>query len=132
MSCQKRKCWRLYTQQGLLLFLPLSPSQYPQMMIYIFSAVMGMLWLATVPLTTGLIAQTQGIKFLATLSGTVFMSHQIGGFMGAWLGGRIYDLYQDYTPMWWWVVGAWLWRVSCGVAYGVNERPGKLTSYKPG
>jgi cyanate permease len=119
----------IYAARAVAIFafisFPVSP-----MMIYIFSAVMGMLWLATVPLTTGLIAQTQGIKFLATLSGMVFMSHQIGGFMGAWLGGRIYDLYQDYTPMWWWAIGFGV--LAAVLHMGVNERPGKLASYKPG
>jgi len=109
----------------ILVFIssPISP-----MMIYLFSAVMGLLWLATVPLTTGLIAQTQGIKFLATLAGMVFMSHQIGGFMGAWLGGRIYDLYQDYTPMWWWAIGFGV--LAAVLHMGINERPGKLANYQ--
>jgi MFS family permease len=110
----------------ILVFIssPISP-----MMIYVFSAVMGLLWLATVPLTTGLIAQTQGIKFLATLAGMVFMSHQIGGFMGAWLGGRLYGLYQDYTPMWWWAIG--LGVLAAVLHMGIDERPGKLASYEP-
>jgi MFS family permease len=66
-----------------------------------FSAAMGLLWLSTVPLTMGLVASTQGLKFLSTLTGLVFLSHQTGSFTGAWLGGRLYDLNQDYTPMWW-------------------------------
>ncbi|MCA0871454.1 MFS transporter [Seohaeicola saemankumensis] len=69
--------------------------------VLIFSAFMGLLWLSTVPLTMGLVAQTQGLRFLSTLAGMVFLSHQTGSFIGAWLGGRIYDLAQDYTPMWW-------------------------------
>ncbi len=62
---------------------------------------MGLLWLSTVPLTTGLVAHTQGLTFLSTLAGLVFFSHQVGAFIGAWLGGRIYDANQDYTVMWW-------------------------------
>lgn len=69
--------------------------------VLVFSGVMGLLWLSTVPLTMGLVAQTQGLKFLSTLTGLVFLSHQTGSFIGAWLGGRIYDTAQDYTPMWW-------------------------------
>ncbi len=69
--------------------------------IYIFSAVMGVLWLSTVPFTMGLVAQTQGLTYLSTLAGLVFFSHQTGSFIGAWLGGRIFDIYQSYTPMWW-------------------------------
>ncbi len=67
----------------------------------IFSAVMGLLWLSTVPFTMGLVAQTQGLTYLSTLAGLVFFSHQVGSFAGAWLGGRIFDMYQSYTPMWW-------------------------------
>lgn len=73
--------------------------------IYIFSALMGLLWLSTVPLTTGLVAQTQGLRFLSTLAGLVFFSHQIGAFIGAWLGGRIYDATSDYSVMWWAAIG---------------------------
>lgn len=69
--------------------------------VYVFSALMGVLWLSTVPLTTGLIAQTQGLKYLSTLAGLVFFSHQTGSFIGAWLGGRIFDLTQNYSGMWW-------------------------------
>jgi MFS family permease len=69
--------------------------------VLIFSALMGLLWLSTVPPTMGLVAQTQGLKFFSTLAGLVFLSHQTGSFIGAWLGGRIYDLNHDYTPMWW-------------------------------
>ncbi len=75
---------------------PISP-----LSVYVFSAAMGLLWLSTVPLTTGLVASTQGLSYLSTLAGLVFFSHQVGGFLGAWLGGRIYDVYNDYMPMWW-------------------------------
>ena len=70
------------------------------MSVLIFSAAMGILWLSTVPLTTSLIAQTQGLKFLSTLAGLVFFSHQVGGFLGAWLGGRLYDVSGNYEAMW--------------------------------
>ena len=74
---------------------PMSPTS-----VYVFSAAMGILWLSTVPLTTSLVAQTQGLTYLSTLAGFVFLSHQIGAFIGSWLGGRVFDLYQDYTPVW--------------------------------
>ncbi len=66
-----------------------------------FSLVMGSLWLATVPLTSGLVAHLYGVRYMGTLYGLVFLSHQIGSFLGIWLGGRMYDLYGDYTLVWW-------------------------------
>jgi len=81
---------------AIFILTPASP-----MSILIFSCVMGLLWLSTVPLTMALVAQTQGLTFLSTLTGLIFMGHQTGSFIGAWLGGRIYDIYGDYTPMWW-------------------------------
>lgn len=78
------------------ILVPLTPAS-----VYVFSAAMGLLWLSTVPLTMGLVAQTQGLRFLSTLAGLVFFSHQSGAFIGAWLGGRIYDIAGDYTMMWW-------------------------------
>ena len=92
--------------------------------VLIFSALMGVLWLSTVPLTTGLIAQTQGLTFLSTLAGLVFFSHQTGAFIGAWLGGRIYDLNQDYTPMWWAAVALGL--LATLLHLPIRETPGKL------
>ena len=92
--------------------------------ILTFSAVMGLLWLSTVPLTMGLVAQTQGLKFLSTLAGLVFLSHQTGSFLGAWLGGRIYDLNQDYTPMWWTAVALGL--LATLLHLPIRESPGPL------
>ena len=59
--------------------------------VYLFAATMGILWLSTVPLTTGIVAQIFGIRYLATLFGIVFLGHQVGSFSGVWLGGRIFD-----------------------------------------
>lgn len=81
---------------AVFILTPVSPAS-----IYVFSAVMGVLWLSTVPFTMGLVAQTQGLTYLSTLVGLVFLSHQVGSFTGAWLGGRIFDIYNDYQPMWW-------------------------------
>lgn len=69
--------------------------------VFLFSAAIGILWLSTVPLTMGLVAQTHGLKFLSTLAGLVFFSHQVGMFLGAWLGGWIYDATQSYMLVWW-------------------------------
>jgi MFS family permease len=75
--------------------LPLTPGT-----LYAFALVMGATWLGTVPLTSGVLAQIFGVRFLGTLFGLVFLGHQLGGFFGAWLGGRIYDGSQSYAAMW--------------------------------
>ena len=66
----------------------------------IFCVSMGFLWLSTVPLTSGLVAQIFGTQYFSMLFGIVFMSHQIGGFFGAWLGGFIFDTTGSYDLMW--------------------------------
>jgi len=78
------------------ILVPLSPTS-----VAVFAAAIGLLWLSTVPLTTGLVAQTQGLTYLSTLAGLVFLSHQVGSFLGAWMGGWIYDLTRDYSLVWW-------------------------------
>jgi predicted MFS family arabinose efflux permease len=67
----------------------------------LFSAAMGLLWLSTVPLTSGLVAQIFGPRYMATLFGIVFLSHQVGSFLGVWLGGYLYDAYGSYDLIWW-------------------------------
>ena len=69
--------------------------------VLVFSALMGSLWLATVPLTSGLVAHLYGVRYMGTLYGFVFLSHQIGSFLGVWLDGRLYDVTGDYTTVWW-------------------------------
>ncbi len=66
-----------------------------------FGAVMGLMWLSTVPATSGIIAVMFGTRWLATLAGFAFFSHQIGGFLGVWLGGLVFDRYGSYSPVWW-------------------------------
>ncbi|MGD8232823.1 MFS transporter [Vibrio sp. TRT 1302] len=67
----------------------------------IFGGAIGFCWLGTVPLTSGLVRQIFGAKYLSTLYGLVFFTHQVGSFLGAWAGGRIYDYYGSYEPIWW-------------------------------
>ncbi len=67
----------------------------------LFSATIGLLWLSTVPLTSGLVAQIFGPRYMATLFGFVFFSHQVGSFLGVWLGGFLYDSYGSYDLIWW-------------------------------
>ena len=75
---------------------PLTP-----MSVYVFSCAIGFLWLSTVPLTSGLVAQIFGVRYLSMLGGIVFLSHQIGSFLGVWLGGRLYDMTGSYDVVWW-------------------------------
>ncbi len=82
------------------IMVPMTPAT-----VLLFSVSMGALWLATVPLTSGLIAHLYGLRYMGTLYGIVFFSHQVGSFMGVWLGGRMYDVYGDYTMVWWVGVG---------------------------
>ena len=88
--------------------------------VLIFSAAMGSLWLATVPLTSGLIAHIYGLRYMGTLYGIVFFSHQLGSFAGVWLGGKMYDLYGDYTLVWW--VGVGVGAFSALIHLPVNEK----------
>ncbi len=80
---------------GLFMVLPITSAT-----VYIFAAAMGSLWLGTVPLTNGLVAQIFGVKYLSTLFGIVFLGHQIGSFIGAWLGGYVFDLSGSYYAVW--------------------------------
>ncbi len=89
--------------------------------VVLFSVAMGALWLATVPLTAGLVAHIYGLRYMGTLYGIVFLSHQIGSFLGIWLGGRLYDLYGTYTAVWW--VGVGVGAFSAIVHLPVRERP---------
>ena len=89
--------------------------------IYTFAAVMGILWLSTVPLTTGIVAQVFGVRYMATLFGIVFLSHQVGSFLGVWLGGLIFDLTGSYDPIWW--AGIVLGLVAALVHLPIDEKP---------
>ena len=80
---------------SLFLIVPLSP-----LSVYVFASVMGMLWLSTVPVTNATVAQIFGVAHLSMLSGFVFFSHQIGSFLGAWLGGVLYDRTGSYDVVW--------------------------------
>ena len=89
--------------------------------VLIFSSLIGSLWLATVPLTSGLVAYIYGLKYMGTLYGLVFLSHQIGSFVGVWLGGDFYDRFGSYDVVWWVGVGTGL--LSAIVHLPVKEKP---------
>jgi predicted MFS family arabinose efflux permease len=80
---------------SLFLLAPLTPAS-----VYVFASVMGLLWLSTVPVTNATVAQIFGVAHLSMLSGFVFFSHQIGSFLGAWLGGYLYDKTGSYDVVW--------------------------------
>ena len=95
---------------------PITPST-----VVLFSAIMGSLWLATVPLTSGLIAQIYGLRYMGTLYGLVFFSHQLGGFIGVWLGGTLYDAFGNYNIVWW--IGVGVGAFSALIHLPIDERP---------
>lgn len=101
---------------SLFLLAPLSPVS-----VYLFAAGMGFLWLSTVPLTNGLVASIFGLRYLSMLSGFVFLSHQIGSFLGVWLGGYLYTTEGNYQTV-------WLITIGLGIFAGlvnlpINESP---------
>ena len=108
----------IYTARTLIsavfLLMPITPTS-----VLLFSMGMGALWLATVPLTSGLIAHIYGLRFMGTLYGIVFFSHQLGSFLGIWLGGRMYDIYGNYTLVWW--IGVAVGAISAIVHLPIKE-----------
>ncbi|MDW3223805.1 MAG: MFS transporter [Paracoccaceae bacterium] len=100
---------------ALFIIFPITP-----MSVILFSFSMGALWLATIPLTSGLVAHIYGLRYMGTLYGIVFLSHQLGSFLGVWLGGRMYDVYGDYTFVWW--VGVGVGAFSAIIHLPIRER----------
>jgi predicted MFS family arabinose efflux permease len=86
------------------------------MSVYLFAATLGVLWLSTVPPTNGIVAHVFGVRYLAMLSGFTFFSHQIGSFLGAWLGGKLYDVTGSYDIVWY-------LSIALGVIAGVINLP---------
>ncbi|MDG1168730.1 MAG: MFS transporter [Sulfitobacter sp.] len=100
---------------ALFIMFPITP-----VTVILFSVGMGALWLATVPLTSGLVAHIYGLRYMGTLYGIVFFSHQLGSFLGVWLGGRLYDVHGNYTAVWW--VGIAVGAFSAIVHLPIRER----------
>lgn len=107
---------------AIVIFLaaPLTPWS-----VYVFSAVMGLLWLSTVPPTNAVIAQIFGVQYMSMLGGFVFLSHQVGSFLGVWLGGKLYDATGSYDVVWWIAValGVFAALVNLPVREGAIARP---------
>lgn len=110
----------LYSLRALLflifIFLPKT-----EITVLIFAALLGILWLSTVPLTSGIISVIFGSKYMSMLYGFAFLSHQVGSFMGSWFGGRLYDFYGSYEVMWWACV--FLGFASAVMHFPINEKP---------
>lgn len=109
----------------IFLNVPLTP-----MSVYVFSAVMGVLWLSTVPPTNAVIAQIFGVQYLSMLGGFVFLSHQVGSFLGVWLGGRLYDSTGSYDVVWWLAIALGIFAaiVNLPVKERAILRPGMATA----
>lgn len=101
---------------GLFLLAPLTTWS-----VWLFSAAIGLLWLSTVPLTNALVGQVWGVKYLGLLGGIVFFGHQIGSFLGAWLGGRFFDQFGNYDVAWALVIGFGLFAAL--VHAPIDQRP---------
>jgi MFS family permease len=100
---------------GFLIF-PIS-----EVSVIVFGAAMGFLWLGTVPLTSALVATIFGTRYMSMLFGMVFLGHQFGGFLGAWLAGHFYDLLGSYDAMWWLSIALGL--ISAALHWPIAERP---------
>ncbi|MBI4203534.1 MAG: MFS transporter [Betaproteobacteria bacterium] len=109
---------------AVFIALPLSP-----LSIYVFAAIIGFLWLGTVPLTSGLIAHVFGVKYLATLSGIAFLFHQIGSSVGIWLAGYLFDATGSYGLMWILIIGMGL--VAAGLNLPIDDRQIERPAMKP-
>lgn len=101
---------------SIFILMPITPTS-----VILFSIAMGTLWLATIPLTSGLVGYIYGLRYMATLYGLIFFSHQIGSFLGVWLGGKLYDLHGDYTLVWW--VGVGVGAFSAIIHLPIREKP---------
>ncbi len=110
----------IYLLRAIVIFWMLMSPKTP-MVMYGFASMMGILWLSTVPLTTGIIAQVFGVRYMATLFGIVFLSHQIGSFIGVWLGGVLYERTGSYDGMWW--AGIVVGLVAAVIHLPINEKP---------
>ena len=92
----------------------------------IFAITMGLVWLSTVPVTSALVAQIFGIQYLGTLFGIVFFSHQVGAFLGAWLGGYLFDLTGTYDVVW--MIAIALGLLAAAIHLPITDRPLERTA----
>ena len=120
---KKRLLAVLYAARGMAIavfvLVPLTPAS-----ALVFAAVFGFLWLGTVPLTSGLVGQIWGLRYLSTLYGVVFLSHQVGSFIGAWWAGAVFDALGGYGPV-------WLVSIGLALAAALANLPIRETPYRP-
>ncbi len=111
---------------SVFLLVPLSPAS-----VYVFASVMGVLWLSTVPPTNAAVAQIFGVAHLSMLSGFVFFSHQIGSFMGVWLGGLLYDRTGNYDVVWYIAIalGIFAALINLPIKEAAIERSGAVVAH---
>ncbi len=117
---KKRLLSTIYLLRSLVIVLFLMAPASPWS-TYLFAAAIGLLWLATVPLTSAMVAHIFGVRYLSMLSGIVFLSHQVGSFLGAWLGGFLFDATGSYHSVW--VIAVALGVVAALVNWPIDERP---------
>ena len=106
------------------LFLPVTPA-----VVIVLSAVLGLLWLSTIPLTSGLVGTFFGAQWMTMLYGIVFLSHQIGSFLGAWSAGLVFDATKSYDLMWW--VSVALGVFAALIHLPIRESPVRRTNLQP-
>jgi predicted MFS family arabinose efflux permease len=98
------------------LYLPITPVS-----VIVICGLLGLLWLSTIPLTSGLVATFFGTTWMSMLFGIVFLSHQLGSFLGVWLGGRLYDMTKSYDAMWW--ISIALGLLAALINWPIQEKP---------
>ena len=137
-------CWGFgwlggrYRQQNLLGWLYLMRSAAiaaffllpkTEASVIVFAVTMGLAWLGTVPLTSGLVAKVFGVRHLGTLFGVCFLNHQVGSFLGAWLGGYLFDLTGSYSGVW--VATAIAGVVAALLHFAIDDKPVTLSPIAP-
>ena len=103
---------------GIAVFILLPITDWSTM---IFASFTGLLWLGTIPLTSGLVAQIFGVQYMAMLYGFVFLGHQVGSFLGIWMGGVLHDMTGSYDLVWWFAVV--LGFAAAFIHWPIDERP---------
>lgn len=110
----------IYMGRAIVIYVFISQPVTPTTVI-VFATAIGLLWLCTIPLTVGLVAQMFGVRYMAVLYGITFFSHQLGSFTGVWFGGWLFDTSGSYAAIWWWLIA--LGVVASLLHMPINERP---------